>query len=574
VATDTATFSAARDLFRSKLGLSGKGLPFAVTYLPRIPPQLVPPELIGIVNSQADTIALPPGSRPKFCLIVVLPGGQTLQGQDRRYVLAHEAFHCVVDELGLSLPHWLNEGLPTWAACSFAPGAATPTGWYNTYVTSPDVASTFNSNPVENKPELFSRGYSATGFFSLLETSGIDVWSRLLATMRAGNGGNSLAAYQTVVAGDEQQVLDGWASSYFRMPARGSDWDVGGLCPPDGSLHVNPHEVTIAKGSSTPVSSEALAVKMYHLNVASDVDLIHIRVDAGQGSLRINGGAVDDNHVTDAYYCTASDQCMCPKGESYTGPDFTVLASDPTTLVAVTGGQSGLTGTVTAIQKECGPPPPPPPPGTVPPPPPPGPGSYSATLDYHGTWHEVHDALEGAAVQHTDVQFQWDISGVVADVTKLSIATQSLRLTLSGTVTASSNTNGANCSATLTAAADPFIGLDAGAKSFDATGAVATIQSDAILPISNLDAQSDGVGPCAMMAHIPFTLMNNVFDNDPEAWGPIPGEHGSGGAMQPFEVFPVSGSPHTRVFAINDFDPNQNDTITLNSVFITTLNAI
>src|SRR5207248_2587951 len=199
---------------------------------------------------------------------------------NRRYTLGHETFHCVIATLlyGVSgvLRRWLREGAPTWAGCQFAPGASVPAAWYGHYAETPDVTVTFpDGNTV--LPGLFDRDYSGIGFLSLMQQEGLDPWSRLTGMLRAASTGGDLLAYQTGVAGGEQQLLDAWASSYFRLPNYGADWDMQGTCSPPGNARSDPHQLVVANGTSRPLDADPFTVRLYRLD--SKADLVHVSVE-------------------------------------------------------------------------------------------------------------------------------------------------------------------------------------------------------------------------------------------------------------------------------------------------------
>ena len=311
-------------------------------------------------NDEALTITEPlPFSlgdpqRPTQCFAILFPLGASYTGLNRRYTLGHETFHCVMSTLLYGINgaprRWLREGAPTWAGCQFAPGASVPAAWYGHYAETPDVTVTFpDGNTV--LPSLFDRDYSGIGFLSLMQQEGLDPWSRLPGMLRAAATGGDLVAYQSGVAGGEQQLLDAWASSYFRLPNYGADWDMQGTCSPPDSDRSDPHQLTVANGTSRSLDADPFTVRLYRLD--SKADLVHVTVD--KGSLRINGSGVDDPHVSDGYYCTDADKCMCPPTQHYAGPNYTGLPPSPEPYVALTGGPSGLKADVDGVKRSASP---------------------------------------------------------------------------------------------------------------------------------------------------------------------------------------------------------------------------
>ena len=234
---------------------------------------------------------------------------------------------------------WLREGAPTWAGCQFAPGASVPAAWYGHYAETPDVTVTFpDGNTV--LPSLFDRDYSGIGFLSLMQQEGLDPWSRLPGMLRAAATGGDLVAYQSGVAGGEQQLLDAWASSYFRLPNYGADWDMQGTCSPPDSDRSDPHQLTVANGTSRSLDADPFTVRLYRLD--SKADLVHVTVD--KGSLRINGSGVDDPHVSDALLLHRRRQMHVPANAALRGTELHRPAPKPRALRGAHGGSQRAEG--------------------------------------------------------------------------------------------------------------------------------------------------------------------------------------------------------------------------------------
>jgi hypothetical protein len=348
-------------------------------------------------GSDALTVTDPDPSHPTQCFAILFPPGERYTGLDRRYTLGHETFHCVISTLlygaKRALNGWLREGAPTWAGCQFAPGASVPADWHGVYARTPDVSVGVRGN-MQESPVLFDRTYSGIGFLSLMVQTGLDPWSRLTGMLQADVAGGDLTAYQTAVAGNEQQLLDTWASSYFRLPNYGADWDMQGTCSPPASARSDPLQLAVANGTNRAIDADPFTVRLYRLD--SKADLVH--VTAEKGSLRINGSGVDEPHISGAYYCTDANKCVCPPKQYYAGPNYTLLAATPEPYVALTGGPSGVGARIEGIKKDCKPgKPQPKPPG----PPTPNPSAdntlaYSGTLDGSGPNGDVTDTVHVA----------------------------------------------------------------------------------------------------------------------------------------------------------------------------------
>jgi hypothetical protein len=80
------------------------------------------------------------------------------------------------------------------------------------------------------------------------------------------------------------------------------------------------------------------------------------------------GSGVDDQPVTDTYFCIAAAGCSCPAGQHYDGPPLKDLPPAPTPAIALSGGQGGVTATISGemTRRYCKPGPAPPPAAGVP----------------------------------------------------------------------------------------------------------------------------------------------------------------------------------------------------------------
>ena len=407
LAGDQATVDQARAYYRDMLHMTVPVLPDTVVYWSRLSPASAYYHLLfalvkltkGIsVSSSGDALTMVPDpDHPTQCFSILFPPAERYTGLDRRYTLGHETFHCVIDTLlsGMkgTLHGWLGEGAPTWAGCQFVPGAQIPADWHGVYARTPDVPVGVRGT-MQEAPALFDRTYSGIGFLSLMAQAGLDPWSRLTGMLRADLTGGDFTAYQTAVSGNEQQLLDTWASSYFRLPNYGADWDMQGTCSPPANARSDPHPLAVANGTNRAIDADPFTVGLYRLD--SKADLVHVTVE--KGSLRINGSGVDEPHISDAYYCTDAEKCVCPPKQYYVGPNYTVLAATPEPYVALTGGPTGLGARIEGIKKDCKPgKPQPKPPG----PPSPNPSAdntlaYSGTLDGSGPNGDVTDTVHVA----------------------------------------------------------------------------------------------------------------------------------------------------------------------------------
>ena len=284
------------------------------------------------------------------CLIKLRPNRAINQN-----TIAHEVFHCLqyqivgssagFDELG----DWLKEGGATFAACSYSQDDTESRAAYGTYVTKPGRS-------------LDDRAYDAVGFFAHIQQSGVDALRAMPAVLTAPTGE---AEYAAAVSAGEEAILNTWASSVYRVPPRGSDWDVAGPCLPTGAEAAQPTPITLADGDSEKLEAEPLAAHPYELE-RSSAEIAHVQ-SAG-GHVRVWGSGVDDQPVTDTYFCIAAAGCSCPAGQHYDGPPLKDLPPAPTPAIALSGGQGGVTATISGemTRRYCKPGPAPPPAAGVP----------------------------------------------------------------------------------------------------------------------------------------------------------------------------------------------------------------
>jgi hypothetical protein len=115
---------------------------------------------------------------------------------------------------------------------------------------------------MQEAPALFARTYSGFGFVSLMAQTGLDPWSRLTGMLGADGTGGDLTAYQTAVAGNEQQLLDAWAATYFRLPGYRADWDMRGACGPPADARTDPEPVGRRQPSASSLGTTSPSARV------------------------------------------------------------------------------------------------------------------------------------------------------------------------------------------------------------------------------------------------------------------------------------------------------------------------
>jgi von Willebrand factor type D domain len=292
-------------------------------------------------NAWADTLTVDiDGNVTKdspFCRVRLLPVGQAEKNADfRELALAHEAFHCIQDDvmgaenaLLVNRRDWLLEGSADWAAISIR----RPIGW--------DVAGG-NLEEYFNTPRtpLFSRVYDAVGFFGHAELMVGDLWPRMIAILREKT---SLGSY-TAAGGIGVTFLNSWGSSTFNRPKVGFDWysTTPLATPPD-----------FLPSGSVPIWSDVelvdagpYALARYiidgEVGLAKKKPLLHVQI---KGFARLGNISLDTIDLEDAWFWLGPGFARCPPGTQGTPPPARPLGQRGA-LLALTGGLFGAAGTV------------------------------------------------------------------------------------------------------------------------------------------------------------------------------------------------------------------------------------
>jgi hypothetical protein len=262
---------------------------------------------------------------PARCIISV-------RGNASRTLIAHEVFHCLQVQLAGradALPAldsgraWLGEGSASYAGCLFSrDGAAPYTHAYAGYLEQPTTP-------------LAGRTYDAVGFFAHLDQVGAGA----LGTVKRAIGAPSIAAaYPALVNEGGADIFGSWASSLYRLPARGSAWDVSGACAPARSHAADPTPIVVSGKAPITLSAAAYAAHPYELftgHSARGAITLH-RVS---GSVRIAASGLDTPLTGDTVFCLGG-------GSSKINP-----------AVALSGGEQGAKVTITrsTTSAACGP---------------------------------------------------------------------------------------------------------------------------------------------------------------------------------------------------------------------------
>lgn len=244
------------------------------------------------------------------CTILYNPKSMALTGAAAVALAAHEAFHCFEADLADSLdqgnvrPRWIVEGMAEWVGEAIAGGSSLSVGTWGTWLKYGELA-------------LFTREYSAIGFYAHVDDSGVELWSRLDQAILASDT-SSEAAYQVLIDGGSADLIDSWAAGYFRDPANAPVWDQAGpgitLDAPDIP------EAFLAEESSVFITAPAYAA--FYVEVEATAEVISFE-SPGEGLAMLADGTTHElEDLHGAALCTTGS-CACPEGTPGAGTVFT-----------------------------------------------------------------------------------------------------------------------------------------------------------------------------------------------------------------------------------------------------------
>jgi hypothetical protein len=245
---------------------------------------------------------------------------------DFNETLAHEVFHCFeamdfpsLEAFG-NAPHWLVEGAAEWVGETLRPSTD---GFWFAYLTIPQLP-------------LFSRAYSAIGFYALMTSSGEDTWHLLDPMLKASS---SSAAYALAA---NAKLREDWASSLARQPGFGDGWDASGPGIPDDKY--DPSTTILRSGTSLAASVKPYTNALIKFTSAANV--VTITVTSPYNRMHEANGTEVDNLAGTTEYC-AKECGKCPQMTE-------MRKLDPgTTWLAVTGDSTGASYSVTGAGAMC-----------------------------------------------------------------------------------------------------------------------------------------------------------------------------------------------------------------------------
>jgi hypothetical protein len=269
------------------------------------------------------------------CVIRIAKG---THNSELRGVIAHEVFHVfqfvmagTVEHLNIPRKNWLVEGSATWAQSDLVPNDPGARGWWKIYLESPTVS-------------LFTRQYSAIGFFGHMASSGTSPWGRFTAMFAAADDEEAYAA-----AAPSESFLDSEASSFFRESAFGSAWDEHGPnVPTRGEVGFTPPTVKI-KASEVELRAAAHADDVHRIVLKLPKEKPVLEVRAMDPHVRLHstgGGDVNEVDFRTLNLCSDPHGCSCPTQPSKALKQF--QEGD----LAITGGAGGGSVSLTP-RKRC-----------------------------------------------------------------------------------------------------------------------------------------------------------------------------------------------------------------------------
>jgi hypothetical protein len=256
--------------------------------------------------------------------------------------IAHEVFHAYevvmcgkVSTCKAMSFKWLVEGGAEWAGVQVAGKDSTSRRVVGKYFSTPSLP-------------LFSREYTAIGFFDHLQSVGISPWSRFSVMFETTS---NVSAYLNAVGGNSE-FPETEASVFFREPS-GWPWaERPESEPAPANVHFTPSTVAVGASGHAPLKVAEFADGVYHLNLthmSAGKPILELVVKKGYARIRsLEGADVDQIVKGDVKLCSATGGCNCP---GQPPEDYPLFKEGD---LAITGGVPG--GLVELVaRKRCEP---------------------------------------------------------------------------------------------------------------------------------------------------------------------------------------------------------------------------
>ncbi|MEZ5176424.1 MAG: hypothetical protein R2823_09505 [Acidimicrobiia bacterium] len=245
------------------------------------------------------------------------------------HLITHEVFHCFEADAVPPLaefatrPNWVTEGLAEWAAANFS-GTAGEYSWRS-----------WLEVPTAN---LFTRMYSAIGFWAHLQEHGAFVWQTIDPVLAAKG---SEAAYAVAIGAADATVLPTWGPGAYRDPTHAPEWDQDGPAILPYKYPAMTTQPTINAGDSWSVTVDRLEANTWDTDLGAEVAVV---ATSGPGMMLL----ADDTQLTfpgSETLCTIPGGCTCPDGSPGASAVFRVVSPGPA-RIGLTGDLSGTTLTI------------------------------------------------------------------------------------------------------------------------------------------------------------------------------------------------------------------------------------
>ena len=261
---------------------------------------------------------VPPEPLPHECVVSIPPStvNDPSRAPNMRWLITHELFHCFQHSLvdyktAMAIPKWIGEGEADWVAEAITGGVGEPTQiHWDGYIALPDK-------------KLYARAYDAVGFFAQLAQTGIDPWTVLDATYKAGATKGNDAAFEASGA-NTPTFTDRWGSSWYRDGLSNASWAMSnGYGIPGIGRRPTPGQISLVDGGSASISADPLTATISNVNTTAFITRIEVPTGTARVGERRAGGLDKVIRGSTLDLCTsASGDCTCPQGT-------TALSSTP-----------------------------------------------------------------------------------------------------------------------------------------------------------------------------------------------------------------------------------------------------
>ena len=230
--------------------------------------------------------------------------------------------------LGGGEPGWAWEGPAEYILREIWPAVSGDAQAWPRYLTQPDLS-------------LFARTYDAIGYYAQARAAGLDLGTVFTAVLTDGDGPGRFAAAGTATS----TFLDTWAS---QLSATGWNdrWIFDGpgiLGPSDAAPQRDPMDIGV--GSVEAISQEPYSNHVYAVQSTADV----VEIDV-VGHARLGDGILETTELSPSFFCTTEKGCRdCADGSK---PSVERQALRANSILAISGGTDGTTGTVSGHDLE------------------------------------------------------------------------------------------------------------------------------------------------------------------------------------------------------------------------------